>query len=507
MDNWKDSSSTLRLLDPRPRHYVVDSNPATSSQGGATAHLATNTETLKPSQQRIRNLIDSITSLESFCRYLAAFPRYLFEGNLHQTRSKTALGGKELFPWLGTGVSFEVHSMTREQATGTSLAEDSKQLVAVKVPRAAAKAGLDTDAARKDWEVKMLGEVASELSCLVHKPIRTARTIARYTGVTWRPSYFEAAGGDVRMMPSVVMEKADLGTLENLLDVDDIGVLPDRVKVKLLAEVAMGMHVLESCGMVHSDLKASNVLIFSDTNGDSVLAKVSDFGFTLRTFGTAGQMSTMLKGGSPPWEAPEMAEGSNDGFVTFPQLARADIYSYGLLVWRVVLNGQTPFDDPRFAVRFPGFERLHQDDDSERLPIERLVTEMTQMKTEGQKFLQSVLGTVTEDDHDKEASTRFREIIDFSLRLDPDDRWPSFASIVDVFDHETTTKADEGAMNIVDPAKNFKYGEIEIPGTAMREAAISSTIRTKMDVSEPFCISCMWLSQPMILSMHLFVRQ
>ncbi|KAJ4413563.1 hypothetical protein N0V82_008459 [Gnomoniopsis sp. IMI 355080] len=396
--------------------------------------------------------------------------KYLFDNRLHQGRSKKAFTGDEHFPWLGRGATFEVFSTTREEATGTALDANSKEVVAVKVPRASGP--LNSEEAMKAWEIRMLREVASELSCLVHKPIRNAQTIAKYIGITWRPSHIDSAG-HVHMMPSVFLEKAQLGNLDDLLH-PDIGGLSGLkvITLKLMAEVAIGMQVLESCGMVHGDLKGSNILIFADENGSSLQAKISDFGFALRTFDLQGHQSTMVKGGSPPWEAPELAACSMNGMVALDMVARADIYSYGLLVWRVALNGQSPFDDRRNAKKFPGFENFEDD----TVSIEGLAA---QMKAEGDKFLNTVIATIP-DEPDGEATTLacFRKVIGGSLRLDPNDRWPSFISIAEIFGRD----ARDDNASIIDPMKTFRHGSLEVPGSSMSKYAISNTMQNKSSV-------------------------
>jgi serine/threonine protein kinase len=47
-----------------------------------------------------------------------------------------------------------------------------------------------------------------------------------------------------------------------------------------------------------------------------------------------------LPGGTIPWDAPEEKKA-----LSGLNLRRTDIYSYGLLVWRIVCNGNEPFDD------------------------------------------------------------------------------------------------------------------------------------------------------------------
>ena len=66
------------------------------------------------------------------------------------------------------------------------------------------------------------------------------------------------------------------------------------------------------------------------------MCKLTDFGFSHLDASTHG----FALGGSPPWQAPELM---TEKFFKVETAKRTDIYSFGLLVWRLMLDGD-PFE-------------------------------------------------------------------------------------------------------------------------------------------------------------------
>lgn len=460
-----DASSTSLWRHHVQRRWHDDDSSVVPSDFDASAAPSDAPELARPSH-RLKNRVESIDSLLAFCHYLSEFPEYLFESDLHRGRSLTSNSGRQHFPCLGAGASFEVSSATVAELGGD---DKSKDLVAIKVPTPTG-GPLGSDEARKAWETRMLREIASELSCMTQKPIRSSKNVARYLSVTWRASFLEEVG-NVRMMPSIVMEKAELGTLNDLFH-DDVGPLSAKMKWKLSTDIAKGMEVLESCGVVHGDLKASNILIFSDPNEDGLLAKVTDFGFAMRNFNWAGKKSTLFKGGSPPWDAPELTACYEIGQVTLDLLARADIYSYGLLLWRLALNGQTPFDSREFACQYPEFGSL-LDDTSE------LNSLAADMKMNDELFLGHVLATITQHQH--QIPEEFGSALDQCLKKDPSARAPSFNTILGSLGCRTVS--GQNATPTTTSAEDIlRHGRLSLPSTERKFMTIGMSTRQKPTV-------------------------
>ncbi|KAG6896645.1 hypothetical protein C0992_006943, partial [Termitomyces sp. T32_za158] len=107
-------------------------------------------------------------------------------------------------------------------------------------------------------------------------------------------------------------------------------------RTQLLHDVATGMVYLHEQGIIHADLKASNILI-SDT-GEALIA---DFGLSQIQDQVSSSMhitrtSTDRVGGTVRWMAPELLMGKT---LNKP----ADIYSFALLAWEFFTDGAVPF--------------------------------------------------------------------------------------------------------------------------------------------------------------------
>jgi serine/threonine protein kinase len=122
--------------------------------------------------------------------------------------------------------------------------------------------------------------------------------------------------------PYFVMTYADAGTLADRLH----GPLPEAEVVRLALGVADGLAVLHRLGVVHRDVKPSNVLF----HGDRVL--IADLGLARAIAHASG---FTLAAGTPGYMAPEQAVmgGSVD--------SRADVYGLGALIMHMV-SGKVP---------------------------------------------------------------------------------------------------------------------------------------------------------------------
>ena len=117
--------------------------------------------------------------------------------------------------------------------------------------------------------------------------------------------------------------------------------------VHIALQICRALREAHRAGVVHRDLKPGNIMILrpdqgdDDEEGEGDFVKVLDFGLAkTRTFDGAKPILGLTKSGSfmgsPRYSAPEQVEGR-------PVDARADIYSLGCLIYRL-LSGKTPFD-------------------------------------------------------------------------------------------------------------------------------------------------------------------
>lgn len=100
--------------------------------------------------------------------------------------------------------------------------------------------------------------------------------------------------------------------------------LPWEIKKKMAMEIAKGMCFLHNLGITHQNIKSSNILV--DNN---FTPKIADFGFTKMR----ASNQTMTQVGTVAYSAPEVFEG----LVYTP---KADVYSFGMLLWEFIFNHQ-----------------------------------------------------------------------------------------------------------------------------------------------------------------------
>ncbi|KAF8893885.1 hypothetical protein BD779DRAFT_1669409 [Infundibulicybe gibba] len=104
----------------------------------------------------------------------------------------------------------------------------------------------------------------------------------------------------------------------------------------MVYEVCLGMNYLHCEGVLHADLKASNILIADDGT-----ALIADFGLSHFQDQVSSRRSTSKtpasRGGSLRWMAPERLEGE-------PPRKAADVYSFALTAWEIY-TGSVPFSD------------------------------------------------------------------------------------------------------------------------------------------------------------------
>lgn len=127
--------------------------------------------------------------------------------------------------------------------------------------------------------------------------------------------------------PYFVMDHADGGTVAELAaDAQDV-----PTALRLGAESARALHVLHQHGVVHRDVKPSNLLLVDREGELHVL--IADLGMAKALADSSGLTMTV---GTPAYMAPEQAHGTG-GFDE-----RADVYAVAAVTYRL-LAGRPPF--------------------------------------------------------------------------------------------------------------------------------------------------------------------
>jgi serine/threonine protein kinase len=116
--------------------------------------------------------------------------------------------------------------------------------------------------------------------------------------------------------------------------------------VDIMLQIAEPMKYLHENGMMHRDLKASNILINVVESKElcispSVQVKLTDFGFS--KLNLVNSRFTSRQTGGTLWRAPEVFEDKQN---TEKYTNAADVYSYAMVFFEV-LTGKMPWCDPQ----------------------------------------------------------------------------------------------------------------------------------------------------------------
>ncbi|KAJ0266748.1 hypothetical protein HA466_0006930 [Hirschfeldia incana] len=127
----------------------------------------------------------------------------------------------------------------------------------------------------------------------------------------------------------VLTEYLTEGSLRAYLHKPENRSLPLKKLIEFALDIGRGMEYIHSRHVIHRDLKPENVLIDEDFQ-----LKIADFGIACEE-----EYCDMLADdpGTYRWMAPEMIKRKPHG-------RKADVYSFGLLLWEMVA-GATPYED------------------------------------------------------------------------------------------------------------------------------------------------------------------
>jgi tetratricopeptide (TPR) repeat protein/TolB-like protein len=190
-------------------------------------------------------------------------------------------------------------------------AEDAQsgERVALKIVRRDLS-GLDETTARLRREIVLVHKIGHPNVCKVH-----------YLGVDARPE------GDLLFLTMDLLEG------ETLLDrIRREGSLPPKVAFAIARQIAAGLDCAHQEGIVHQDLKSSNIMLVPRKDG-MIRAVITDFGIACtqdeEDFGSA-------TAGTPAYMAPER--------LTEPGAKPPiDIYAFGVILYEMI-TGRLPFD-------------------------------------------------------------------------------------------------------------------------------------------------------------------
>ncbi len=118
-------------------------------------------------------------------------------------------------------------------------------------------------------------------------------------------------------LPYLVMEYVEGPTLADLIGSKER--LEPRRVATFIAQVALALEAAHAAGLIHRDVKPSNILIEEKTGR----AKITDFGLARSETVASGLTREGIVAGTPSYMSPEQARGES-------QIdARTDVYSLG----------------------------------------------------------------------------------------------------------------------------------------------------------------------------------
>lgn len=129
--------------------------------------------------------------------------------------------------------------------------------------------------------------------------------------------------------PYLVMEYVEGETLGQRIDRQ--GRLPEKEAVRIIAQIAQGLHKAHSNGMVHRDVKPDNILIKPDGS-----SKLADLGLVKENETDLNLTRTGRGLGTPQFMAPEQFRNAKNAD------SRCDIYSLAATLYMAV-TGELPF--------------------------------------------------------------------------------------------------------------------------------------------------------------------
>ncbi|MBI4616751.1 MAG: protein kinase [Planctomycetes bacterium] len=128
--------------------------------------------------------------------------------------------------------------------------------------------------------------------------------------------------------PFFAMEHVDGESVADLSERD--GKIPHDRALEIVTQAARGLAAAELAGVIHRDVKPSNLLLAGDG-----AVKLVDFGLAKQTQVSSDISSQGMLLGTPAYMSPEQASGDTADF-------RSDVYSLGMTFYQL-LAGQRPF--------------------------------------------------------------------------------------------------------------------------------------------------------------------
>eukprot|EP00667_Euglena_gracilis_P002390 EG_transcript_2390 len=172
----------------------------------------------------------------------------------------------------------------------------------------------------KEFEAKHLDGDDESLSAFEQMTAMKHTNVVRCLGMRRLPGFYH-----------MVMEFCSGGSLRSLID--DLGGLPPSLMRKYATEVLLGLRYTHRHGLLHRDIKATNILLSHDGT-----AKIADFGTCMRLPEGSCTRCDAVKG-TVLWMAPETFRGR--------YCAASDVWSFGCTLIEMA-TAKDPWHEQQF---------------------------------------------------------------------------------------------------------------------------------------------------------------
>ncbi|KAJ0332443.1 hypothetical protein COL5a_002159 [Colletotrichum fioriniae] len=234
---------------------------------------------------------------------------------------------------LGDGASYSVDKVT------LSIRRDDGNPIIVAVKKINLFGNFES---RSDWSAatrhRSVATVLKELRILSIPSIEEHLNIVSLLG--FRSEHTSTSAQNSTNV-SLVMEYGSHGTLRDFCKSHSDDETFDLVaKARFMHDIASGLAKLHSCGIAHGDIKLENTLVF-DGNKGHLIAKLSDFGHSILDLYDSEEPQGVYLG-TPLMNAPEVRTRRH-ALHHAQDFFKCDIFSFGLLIWELLLDGKHYF--------------------------------------------------------------------------------------------------------------------------------------------------------------------
>jgi len=160
-------------------------------------------------------------------------------------------------------------------------------------------------------------------------------------------------GVKVAPTPTIITEYLAIGSLYELIHNDRVPVFPFRFMLEMACDLAKAMRTLHRHGMLHCNLKSTNVFLSNDEDDARWHVKIADAGLIQSLGMTETDAASEDQASCIAWMAPELLRhrnGLDDASSCCCWTMKSDVYSFGIILWEL-LTRRLPFENlPNFVV-------------------------------------------------------------------------------------------------------------------------------------------------------------